>query len=141
MPGWSDRRFVVLGQNDYTCMVSPDMYREFFLSDSQECCRHADHTIYHLDGAGALGHLDMILSIPELDGVQWVQGAGNGPMTRWMPVLKRIQAAKKCLHVTIDAEEVPVMLKELSPEGLFIRTGAGSAEEADRLVELAEKKG
>ena len=140
MPGWSDRRFVVVGHNDFTCMASPDMYREFFLPDNRACCRHVEHTLYHLDGPGALCHLDTILSIPELSGVQWVQGAGNGPMTRWMSVLKRIQAAKKCLHVTVDAEDVPVMLKELAPEGLFIRTGAGSAEEADRLVALAEEK-
>jgi hypothetical protein len=37
--------------------------------------RHVERTIYHLDGPGALRHLDRLLAIPELDCAQWIQGA------------------------------------------------------------------
>ena len=140
MAGWSEKRFVVLGQNDMTCMVSPAMFRELFLEDNVECARHVEHTIYHLDGPGAVGHLDAILGIAELGGVQWVPGAGNGPMQKWLPLLKRVQAAGKCLHISVDPEEVPGLLAELRPEGLMICTGTRTRAEADALVKSAEKK-
>jgi len=139
MSGWSDRRFVVVGQNDFTCMVSPEMYREFFLEDNVECCRHVEHTLYHLDGPGALVHLEAILGIRELGGVQWVPGAGNGPMTKWIPVLQRIQAAGKNLHISASAAELPQLLRELRPEGLLIHSSAKSRREADELVRAAER--
>ena len=137
MTGWSDRRFVVIGQNDFTCMVSPEMFREFFLEDNVECCRHVEHTLYHLDGPGALGHLEAILGIEELDGVQWVPGAGGGPMTRWIPLLQRIQAAGKCLHLGVEPAEVPRLLRELSPQGLLLSVGASDRREANDLVRAA----
>jgi hypothetical protein len=140
MAGWSEKRFVVLGQNDMTCMVSPAMFRELFLEDNVECCRHVEHTIYHLDGPGAIGHLDAVLGIEELTGVQWVPGDGNWPIQKWLPLLKRIQAAGKCLHISVDPEEVSGLLAELRPEGLMICSWARTRVEADELVKAAEKK-
>ena len=61
--GWSDRRFVCVGQNDFSCLISPKMFDEFCLTDTVECANHVDRTIYHLDGPGALKHLPRILAI------------------------------------------------------------------------------
>ena len=53
------------------------------------------NVIYHLDGIGELCHLDSVLSLPELNAVQWVYGEGKpGPM-HWLDVYKKIRAAGK----------------------------------------------
>jgi succinate dehydrogenase flavin-adding protein (antitoxin of CptAB toxin-antitoxin module) len=54
-----------------------------------------DHCVYHYDGKGALGHLDDILAIPDIDVIQWVPGDGNPRSIEWMDLLHKIQAAGK----------------------------------------------
>ena len=50
--GWSSQRFLCIGQNDFTCMISPRMFEEFCGADTRECCDYVDWAIYHLDGPG-----------------------------------------------------------------------------------------
>ncbi len=63
--------------NDFSCMISTPMFEEFFLSGIQEECRFYSKCIYHLDGPGSLRNLDALLSIPEIDAVQWVPEPGT----------------------------------------------------------------
>lgn len=72
----SDSKYYI-PSNDFAALISPKMYREFFLPGIMEECCFLDRSIYHLDGPGALRHLDAILDIPELNAVQWVPGAGR----------------------------------------------------------------
>ena len=63
---------------DFITMISPDMFKEFILPELMEEIEWLDgKTIFHLDGPGALKHLDMLLEIPKLAGIQWVYGAGQ----------------------------------------------------------------
>lgn len=135
---WSPGRTNAL-QCDFIIMISPEMFREFFLEDLWEQAQWLDHSIYHLDGPGAIRHLDLLLDIPELDAIQWVPGAGAPPMSQWIPLLKRIQKANKGVHISVDPGEIEIILNELSPRGLFIQTYANTVEEADRIVALAAK--
>ncbi|GAG07493.1 unnamed protein product, partial [marine sediment metagenome] len=79
--------------------------------------------IYHLDGPDALMHLDDLLSISTLTGIQWVPGAGKDLTCSdtWMPVYKKIQAAGK--NVVMDLFERPESLthfyKTLDPKLLY----------------------
>ena len=63
--------------NDFSIMISTEMFEEIFVPGLAEECRFLDRSIYHLDGPGALRHLDTILAIPDLDALQFVPGAGN----------------------------------------------------------------
>jgi hypothetical protein len=58
-------------------------------------CRFYERSIYHLDGPGALRHLESILSIPELNALQWVPGAGRENFSQWVQVYRQVQAAGK----------------------------------------------
>ena len=80
---------------DFSCMISPQMFEEFIMPILVEECRFLERSIYHLDGPGALKHLDMILSIPELDAAQWVPGAGNEGYARWVEVYQRSSGLAK----------------------------------------------
>jgi hypothetical protein len=115
----STRRHAV-PSNDFSCMISKAMFDDMFLPGIVEECRHMEANIYHLDGPNALRHLDSLLSIRELNAIQWVYGAGNGPASRWMHVYKKCQAAGKGLQIGIALDEVDTFIRELRPEGLFI---------------------
>jgi len=126
-------------QCDFSIMISEAMFEEFFLGPLDEQTRWVDRTIYHLDGPGATRHLDALLSLPELDAIQWVPGAGAAPMVQWIDLLKKIQAAGKRVWIRCRKDEVPALLEALKSEGLMLNTSCDTPEEADALVKLAEK--
>ncbi len=119
-------------QNDFSCLVSSGMYREFFLEELLSEIEYLDYSIYHLDGIEALQHLDILLEIPKLNAIQWVSGARfeKESISRWFPLYQKIQAKKKSIVVYPKAEEIPLVLENLKPEGLFIQVGCSSEDEA-----------
>ena len=60
-------------------ITGPEMFERFVLPDLAACCDRLDHAFYHLDGKGELPHLDLLLSIDGLRGIQWIPGAGQPP--------------------------------------------------------------
>ena len=148
--GWSRERFLCIGQNDATCMIGPRMFEEFCLPDTVASCRHVEHTIYHLDGPGALRHLERLLAIPELHCIQWIQGAGNPPPSRWLDMLRKVQAAGKSVQVYYGpshgddadlAEELAALCRGLDRRRLFFWATVPSREQAGELVRLAARLG
>jgi succinate dehydrogenase flavin-adding protein (antitoxin of CptAB toxin-antitoxin module) len=144
--GWSSGRFLCIGQNDFTCMISPAMFDEFCFEDTLETTDYVDRSIYHLDGPDAVRHLPRILEIESLDCVQWIHGAGQPSASHWLELLKRIQDAGKSVQVyygpshgdeaDINAE-LEILCRELDRDRVFFWATVGSIEEADRLVQLA----
>ena len=146
--GWSEKRFLCIGQNDFTCMISPEMFEEFCLRDNVECCEEVDYSLYHLDGPEAARHLPKILDIANLNAVQWIQGAGNPPPSEWLELLQTIQRAGKSVQVYYgpshgdDAdlfEETEILCRELDPDRLFILASLTDVDEAETLVKHVRK--
>ncbi|MBI5095335.1 MAG: hypothetical protein HZB26_23240 [Candidatus Hydrogenedentes bacterium] len=146
--GWSEKRFLCIGQNDFSCMISPEMFDSFCLEDTTKCCNHVDYSLYHLDGPGAVRHVPRLLEIESLTAVQWIQGAGNPPPSAWLDLLKRIQGAGKLVQVYYgkghggDADlhyELETLCRVLDPDRLFFWAAVDSSEEADSLVAHARK--
>jgi len=107
--------------NDFSCMISKDMFDEFFLEGITAECRYYGKSIYHLDGPGALRHLDSILSIRELDAIQWVPGAGREDCALWLDVYKKIQSAGKSLMVYLRSmEDLKLIIDNLQARGLCL---------------------
>jgi hypothetical protein len=126
---------------DFICMISPAMFREFVLKDLLAETSWLDRSIFHLDGPGALKHLDALLAIPRIRAIQWVPGEKipRVPMTDWVPLLQKMQAAGKALHLSVTPEEVEPLMEALRPEGLLLSTRCGSEGEARNLVKLVER--
>jgi hypothetical protein len=146
--GWSSERFVCLGQNDFSCLVSPAMFEEFILPDTLACCKHVDRIIYHLDGPGALQHLPRLLQIDKIDCIQWIQGAGAPLPSQWLPLLKRIQDGGKSVQVLYSgdhggkadfAKEISALCSVLDPRRLFIAAVTDTAEQASFIVNRARE--
>lgn len=147
--GYSARKFLCIGQNDFTCMISPQMFDEFCLEDNIETCRFADCTLYHLDGPGAIKHLPSLLKIQALTAVQWVHGAGNPPPGHWLGLLRQIQAAGKSVQVLYpesDGLTTPQKLQDmqrlldgLDITKLFIWGAAPNRAQADEMVAFIQR--
>jgi len=130
---WSDLPSTDL-QSDFSIMMSSEMFDEYFLPFIDEQTTMVERTLYHLDGPGAVRHVDSLLSLPHLDGIQWVPGAGAKPTVEWLPLLKKIQDAGKLLYAYCEKENVRRILSELRPEGVMLVTSCESVEEAEQLL-------
>jgi len=144
---WSPLKTYML-QSDFAYMISPAMFERFVSPDIRSCCDFLDHAFYHLDGKGQIPHLDLLLDIPRLRGVQWIPGDGQPEPEGWLSLLKRIKDSGKlcqlyvspagakrivsslggkgfCLHIHGDfqAEEAEALLKDLAKEDKDLRKG------------------
>jgi len=122
-------------QCDFSCMISPEAFDELFLPDIRWQTELVGRTIYHLDGPGAVRHLDSLLALPELTGVQWIPGAGAPPMLEWTDVCRHVLEAGKLLYITCEADEVEPLLRELPHPGLLLETRCAGRPQADRLLD------
>jgi len=122
-------------QCDMICNIGPDMFRRFILPAIEEEASFLDHCAFHVDGEGALTHLDDLLAIESLDVISWVAGAGNKPMVEWTDLLRRIQAAGKGVHLhSVSPEEAKRLHKLLKPEGVYYDLSCDSEKEANDLL-------
>jgi hypothetical protein len=126
---------------DFICMISPRMFRETILPSIVWEMNYLDRNIFHLDGPGALKHLDALLAEKKLDGLQWVYGAGHEPAARWIDVYKKAQAAGKCLQVlTVDMNDAKAVAEQLRPEGVWLCVGGGyELDEAQAFLKWVER--
>ncbi|HQK73172.1 MAG TPA: hypothetical protein PL044_05290 [Clostridiales bacterium] len=104
---YSDKPFYTL-QSDFSYMIGTPMFNEFTRPTIERLCQTLTRSVYHLDGISQLPHLDSLLAIKELDGVQWVPGDGRPDMRHWPEVYKKIHAAGKKIQIfggldTLDA--------------------------------------
>ena len=86
-------------QSDYCAMISPRDFDRFVLPSLERQAEKITYPLFHLDGPGQLPHLDMMLAMPKLCGIQWVPGAGNPPCedVSYYPVYEKILNAGKLL--------------------------------------------
>jgi hypothetical protein len=101
--------------------------------------RHMTHNIFHVDGTGELRHLDHILSLPQIQAIQWVQGVGDElPILQWLHVIKRIQAAGKGVVVDLQLSELEPFIAAMKPDGLYLCIAAEEKIQPDILKRLKE---
>jgi len=123
IPFYCEGKFAVI-QCDFICMISPLMFRKFALPYIEYEANYLDHSIFHLDGPGALKHLDDILSIKKIDAIQWVPGAGNKPHIYWIELFKKIiKAGKSVIIYPQSVEELKIFHKELGPKKVVYQFG------------------
>lgn len=128
-------------QNDFSAMISPQLFEDLCLCEVENQCKQADYAAYHLDGPDAIRHLDALLSIEELNAIEWVAGPQGKGMKQWVPMLRRVQDAGKAVIVRStwlvdgDAEYI---LNQLRPEGLFLGIFCHDTREAEDWIRVAE---
>ena len=133
-------------QCDFCYMISPSHFEEFVLPDVLEQARHIERPVWHLDGVGELAHLDMILDIPGLAGIQWAPGAGQAPEwdEKWFPIYRKIQDKKVNLILRRGASEkdpkgMERLIKTIDPAGTYISAVFSCEEKAVEMAENIER--
>lgn len=129
-------------QCDFCYMISPAQFAEFVLPDIVDQVNYMDRSIYHLDGVGELPHLDMLLDIPGLTGIQWTPGANCEPLwdEKWFDIYRKIQDKKKNLVLLGGIAEGDMagaerLIKSLDPTGLYIKCWSSTREKGEEMVE------
>ena len=121
--------------NDFSCMISRTMFEELFLDELINEMKVMEKNMYHLDGPGALQHLDLLLTVKELDAVQWVYGAGNGRASDQLPIYQKIQNAGKGIQLPeVYADEVEFLIENLKPEGVWMQVIVDDPETAQSVM-------
>ena len=118
-PIWSTGTTYML-QCDFSYMISPLMFERFVMPDLVACCDHLSHGFYHLDGRGEIPHLDLLLSIQRLRGIQWIPGDGSRPPEEWLPLLKRIRDGGKRCQVFVTPAGARTIVKNLGGQGFLL---------------------
>jgi len=128
-------------QCDASAMIGPDMFGQFVAPGLKEQCDQLDQSVYHLDGPECICHLDHLLAIDSLNAIQYTPGARNPKHSdpRWFEFYHNVLDGGKALLLPgIAPEETQVLLDELGPRGLHIRTHCPTLDEAHRIAELVE---
>jgi hypothetical protein len=134
-PVWSPQRTYMF-QSDFAYMISPQMFARLVVPELTESCGRIEHGFYHLDGIGQLPHLDLLLAIDELRGVQWVPGAGKKNPCDWPEVFKKILAAGKRIQTwAVRPEEVFEVIEYTGgAKGIIFDVAGVEEDDADRYL-------
>ena len=129
-------------QSDISTMISVDDYRRFVQPFIQEQCQKIDYTLYHLDGVGAMHHLDALLEIKELNAIQWTPGVGEpqGGSPKWYDLYKKILAGGKSIMacwVTLD--ELRPLLDNIGGDGVHLEMDFHNEREVEQAMRIIEE--
>ena len=129
-------------QSDISTMISADDYRRFVQPFIREQCQKIDYTLYHLDGVGAMHHLDALLEIKELNAIQWTPGVGEpqGGSPKWYDLYKKILAGGKSIMacwVTLD--ELRPLLDNIGGDGVHLEMDFHNEREVEQAMRIIEE--
>lgn len=122
-------------QCDFSCMVSPAMFRRWVLPALEEEAEIVGNVVYHWDGPGALAHTEDLIASKGLHTLSYVPGDGHGGHTSYIDLFKHVQAGGKAVQVWGSPEELKLIHRELRPEKTQYHTSAGSRAEAEALLD------
>jgi 5-methyltetrahydrofolate--homocysteine methyltransferase len=122
-----------LPQCDFSCLISPAMFREFALPYLTREFARMDGGEYHLDGPDAIRHLEALCSIEGLGVVQWVAGAARQGED-WSELYRRIDCLGKGQILGGPVSALAQWSRELTAGRLFWNLHAGSRAEAEDAI-------
>ena len=134
-------------QCDFSAVMSPRQFQEFFIPSLSYLCGKLDYTLYHLDGPDAIKHLPAILSVKDLDAIQWTPGAGkpDGGSEDWYPIYDMVKKSGKSLWISIDegdfgdwVRKADKIVKRYGADGLYLLFPVMDLEPARELIKKAE---
>jgi hypothetical protein len=121
------RGVIDVPQCDASCMISPELFERFELPSLAHELAGLDASIYHLDGPGAIRHLEAICSLEKLDMIQWVPGAGQDDKD-WSDLRRRIDELGKGqiyqASANLGASEVKTVWESFSSRKLYFQVSA-----------------
>ncbi|MCY3023277.1 MAG: hypothetical protein NTW87_30230 [Planctomycetota bacterium] len=121
-------------QCDFSCMISPAMFRRWVLPALEEEAAIVKHAYYHWDGPGAQVHTAALCASRGLHTLSYVPGDGRGAHIEYLDLFKRVQAGGKAVHFWGTPDECKRAHRELRPEKTMYSTSVKTPAEADALL-------
>jgi len=113
-------------QCDFCYMIGPEMFDTFVKPELTATCEKLPHAFYHLDGIGQLPHLESLLTIQSLRGVQWVPGSGQPDCSHWPDVYRTIRSAGKLVQLFGSFDVLEAVRAQLgSAKGIHLQGAWG----------------
>ena len=128
-------------QSDISTMISVDDYRRFVQPFIREQCQKIDYTLYHLDGVGAMHHLDALLEIKELNAIQWTPGVGEpqGGSPKWYDLYKKILAGGKSIMACwVTLNELRPLLDNIGGDGVHVEMDFHNEHEVEEAMKIVQ---
>ena len=128
-------------QSDISTMISVDDYRRFVQPFIREQCQKIDYTLYHLDGVGAMHHLDALLEIKELNAIQWTPGVGEpqGGSPKWYDLYKEIlTGGKSIMACWVTLDELRPLLDNIGGDGVHIEMDFHNEHEVEQAMKIVD---
>jgi hypothetical protein len=95
-------------QSDFSFMIGPDMFKTFVAPELSSSADRLYNAVYHLDGEGELVHLDTILGMEGIKGIQWVPSPGNVNNNHDELLCRILDAGKKVISHASKPDGTPV---------------------------------
>jgi hypothetical protein len=124
-------------QCDFANMISPAMFERFVVPDLLKISRSLKHTIYHWEVPGQFPHLDILLGLDEIDGIQWNPGPQLEPpdSPKWYPLYRKIQDKGKLLVLGgVKLENLDKLFDNISTKGVFLMHGTNDERTLEKLA-------
>lgn len=101
--GWTpllSQKPYFISQCDFCCMIGPEQFEEHVAGTLKKEADLIERSFYHLDGPGAVKHLDTIIKCG-FDGIQWINGAGSKPLDdkAWNEIYQKVHDAGLLLQI------------------------------------------
>ena len=132
-------------QCDFSALMSPRQFRDFVLPSLERQISLLDFSLYHLDGKDAIRHLEALMELKKLNGLQWTAGAGqpDGGHKQWHPIYDQVRRAGKALWIALydgEAEDwirhARNLVDRYGPTGLYLLFPEMSERDADRIMNI-----
>lgn len=135
---WSDKPVNII-QCDFAYMISPAMFREFVLPELTQTISKLERSFFHLDGPGMVPHLDSLLEIEKLDGIQWIAGEGAASADQWTDLIPKILRSGKLVQLIINCEQTLNAIKNFGSQNImYIVTDIMTKEKAGNFFREVE---
>jgi hypothetical protein len=138
---WAPGKMTKL-QSDISIMIGVEDFRHFVRPYIREQCQKIPYTLYHLDGVGAIRHLDALLEIEELKAIQWTPGINEpqGGNPKWYDLYRKILAGGKSLMASwVQVEEIQPLLDAIGAEGVHLMIDFKTEGDIEAALNIAER--
>jgi hypothetical protein len=125
-------------QCDFSCMVSPAMFRRWILPALEEEAAIAGQVFYHWDGPGAIKHMDDLLACRAIHTLGYVPTStygGGGGHLGCLDLLRHCQDHGKAVQAGGTPEEIKAMHRRLDPARVMYCTSTSTPAEAVALLD------
>ena len=143
---WAPGRLAKL-QCDASAMMSTQMFDRFVMDSLKYQTEKLDYSMYHLDGPGAIKHLDSLMSLERLNCLQWTPGepGPDGTQEKWFEVYDKAVSAGKSIWVHVCNGDVDDwiagtdrVVQRFGVKGTFLWYPEMSLRDAEKLLTYAE---